>query len=83
MEEDGSRGVNYWYKKLDNGEYHKKSLGGKCTVRVGKGDRIVIMTPGGGGFGVIDHEVNYPIKSSHPSVLTGSVGLRTITQETN
>lgn len=41
------------------------------------------MTPGGGGFGVIDHEVNYPIKSSHPSVLTGSVGLRTITQETN
>ncbi|KAK6876060.1 5-oxoprolinase [Candida tropicalis] len=81
--EYGSRGVNYWYKKSDNGEYHKKSLGGKCTVRVGKGDRIVIMTPGGGGFGVIDHEVNYPIKSSHPSVLTGSVGLRTITQETN
>ncbi|KAL6452409.1 OXP1 5-oxoprolinase [Candida maltosa Xu316] len=80
---DGSRGVNHWYKKLENGEYRKKSLGGKCTVRVGKGDRIVINTPGGGGFGKSDSTINYPIESTHPSVLTGSVGLQTITQETN
>ncbi|GAA6000635.1 hypothetical protein JCM10207_004586 [Rhodosporidiobolus poonsookiae] len=27
------------------------NLGGKATVRMGRGDRIVIMTPGGGGWG--------------------------------
>ena len=39
----------------------EKSLGGKCTVKVGTGDRIVIKTPGGGGFGeLLSGELNFP-----------------------
>lgn len=29
-------------------------LGGKATVKMGKGDRIIIETPGGGGWGSKD-----------------------------
>jgi len=32
------------------------NLGGKATIRVGKGDRLRIETPGGGGWGVPDEE---------------------------
>ncbi|CAK9440323.1 uncharacterized protein LODBEIA_P44230 [Lodderomyces beijingensis] len=94
--EDGARGVNSWFYKLADGEYRRKSLGGKCTVKVKAGDRIVIHTPGGGGFGskpgAADGEgndaneangVNYPVESSKPTRLTGSVGMRTIIQNTN
>ncbi|KAI3404392.2 hypothetical protein KGF56_002789 [Candida oxycetoniae] len=49
--EEGARGKNYWYHKSVNGGYKRKSLGGKCTIKMGKGDRIVIETPGGGGYG--------------------------------
>lgn len=35
----------------DGPAVHAISLGGKNTVEVSKGDRLVIMTPGGGGFG--------------------------------
>ncbi|RLV96077.1 hypothetical protein JA1_000578 [Spathaspora sp. JA1] len=79
----GSRGENYWLIKSDkDGEYRRKYLGGKCTVAIGKGDRIIIKTPGGGGFGG-ETESSYPIESSKPSVLTGSVGMRSHIQETN
>jgi len=48
----GSRGVNYWLRKLaTSNTYQKVSIGGKCSLKVNKGDRIIIMTPGGGGFG--------------------------------
>ncbi|EGW33442.1 uncharacterized protein SPAPADRAFT_50321 [Spathaspora passalidarum NRRL Y-27907] len=82
---DGLRGENHWFIKGEDGQYRKKYLGGKCTVRIGKGDRIVIKTPGGGGFGEQTGEdaASYPIQSTKPSVLTGSVGMRTHIQETN
>ena len=32
-------------------EPRRINLGGKATVKMGKGDRIVIWTPGGGGWG--------------------------------
>ena len=109
--EEGARGLNQWFYKLKDGTYRKKSLGGKCTVKVSKGDRIVINTPGGGGYGKKEKEttttttttkatktpaavseqatlessdgVHYPIKSPQPSILTGSVGMRSIIQNTN
>ncbi|KAK6198128.1 5-oxoprolinase [Scheffersomyces amazonensis] len=93
--QDGLRGKNFWYKKTKTspGKYSRISLGGKCTVRIQKGDRVIILTPGGGGFGAIEptkeqeedksSQVQYPVKSSEPTILSGSVGLRTITQETN
>ena len=32
------------------------NIGGKATIWVGKGDRLVIETPGGGGWGVPEDE---------------------------
>lgn len=87
--EDGSRGRNYWYKHSDKdpSKFTRVYLGGKCTVKVSKGDRIVILTPGGGGFGkkegkrITDKE--YGVKSSPASIYTGSVGMRGLVQTTN
>lgn len=46
--EDGARGLNLWIRK-DGGKVI--NIGAKNTVRVVPGDRIVLMTPGGGGCG--------------------------------
>ncbi|KAH8928481.1 Hydantoinase B/oxoprolinase [Atractiella rhizophila] len=56
---NGARGQNLWVKKgrEEDGDAGVKggeriiNLGGKQTVRMGRGDRIVICTPGGGGWG--------------------------------
>jgi 5-oxoprolinase (ATP-hydrolysing) len=45
--EDGERGCNLYIRK--NGE--KVNLGGKNHVDMAAGDSILILTPGGGGFG--------------------------------
>lgn len=86
--ESGLRGVNKWYRKAETSDgYRRIFLGGKCTVKVSKGDRIIIMTPGGGGFGKSsqkdENRVNFPIDSTKPSILTGSVGMRSRIQDTN
>ena len=83
---DGLRGKNFWYRRseTDPNTHRRLSLGGKCTLKVAKGDRVIIMTPGGGGFGdSASTEIHYPVNSTKPSILTGSVGLRNIIQETN
>ncbi|KPM41755.1 Uncharacterized protein C11D3.15 [Neonectria ditissima] len=49
--EDGSMGKNVLMKRDDEGAVRIISLGGKATVEVAKGDRVVIETPGGGGWG--------------------------------
>lgn len=86
--ESGLRGVNKWYRKSETSDgYRRIFLGGKCTVKVSKGDRILIMTPGGGGFGTSaqtdEKTVNFPVDSTKPSILTGSVGMRSRIQDTN
>src|SRR3954451_8331458 len=49
---DGSRGLNLWIRKDKNGDGARTiNLGGKNTIKVNAGDRIVICTPGGGGWG--------------------------------
>lgn len=83
--EDALRGQNIWITKNEKTEgYRSVSLPGKCSVRVGKGDRVIIKTPGGGGFGSADvsNEVNYPIKPM-TNVYTGSVAMRSRIQESN
>ncbi|RKP30958.1 Hydantoinase B multi-domain protein [Metschnikowia bicuspidata] len=40
---DGARGLNVWVRQVN--------LGGKAAVSAAAGDRIVIQTPGGGGYG--------------------------------
>ncbi|KAH8737505.1 Hydantoinase B/oxoprolinase-domain-containing protein [Ilyonectria robusta] len=49
--EDGSMGKNMLVTRDEEGAAKIISLGGKATVEVGKGDRVVIETPGGGGWG--------------------------------
>lgn len=46
--QDGARGLNLWISK--EGE-KVINIGGKNTFRVRPGDRIILMTPGGGGCG--------------------------------
>ncbi|KAL1859520.1 hypothetical protein VTK73DRAFT_7577 [Phialemonium thermophilum] len=50
--EDGALGLNLFIKKLPTGEDRVINLGGKNSIQARVGDRIVIQTPGGGGWGV-------------------------------
>ncbi|KAJ9503649.1 hypothetical protein H2202_000788 [Exophiala xenobiotica] len=48
----GMVGLNLWITRDDEtGEERRVNLGGKNTVKVKRGDRIVVMTPGGGAWG--------------------------------
>lgn len=50
--DEGQRGVNLWIRKCEDGTTRTISLGGKATTPMNAGDRIIVMTPGGGGYGV-------------------------------
>ncbi|KAK1836325.1 Hydantoinase B/oxoprolinase-domain-containing protein [Podospora conica] len=50
---DGACGVNLWVRR---GDGVRVSLGGKNSVEMGAGDRIVVMTPGGGAWGAEGRE---------------------------
>ncbi|CAK7201348.1 hypothetical protein SEUCBS139899_004052 [Sporothrix eucalyptigena] len=47
----GAVGVNLFIKKLANGEDRVINLGPKNSIQAAVGDRMVVMTPGGGGWG--------------------------------
>lgn len=48
----GATGLNLWLTRDDwTGQERSVNIGGKGTVPVKAGDRVVIMTPGGGGYG--------------------------------
>lgn len=48
----GETGLNLWITRdEETGEERTVNLGGKNTVKVKRGDRIVVMTPGGGAWG--------------------------------
>jgi 5-oxoprolinase (ATP-hydrolysing) len=49
--EDGDRGANYLARKMGDGSLRWISLGGSQEVDLNAGDRIMICTPGGGGYG--------------------------------
>jgi 5-oxoprolinase (ATP-hydrolysing) len=48
--EDAKGGSNTWVKKIGDKERHI-NMGGKSTAKFHRGDRIIIQTPGGGGWG--------------------------------
>jgi 5-oxoprolinase (ATP-hydrolysing) len=49
---DGEKGLNIWVRREDEGKVLRSlNLTGKNSAPFGKGDRIIINTPGGGGFG--------------------------------
>ncbi|ANB15796.1 Oxp1p [Sugiyamaella lignohabitans] len=65
--EPGAKGVNLWYKGDGKGGVSIISLGGKNTTMVNAGDRVVIMTPGGGGYGTPEEseELKHKISSNN------------------
>lgn len=56
--EDAENGRNLWIKQEAEGKQRTVNLGGKTTAKFSRGDRIVIMTPGGGGWGKADGKEN-------------------------
>ena len=50
--EDGARGLNFWFRKKEDGSYAKTRIGSKEIFHVSTGDRVQINTPGGGGYGL-------------------------------
>ncbi|OOF93899.1 hypothetical protein ASPCADRAFT_7390 [Aspergillus carbonarius ITEM 5010] len=55
--EPGERGANYWVRRVKNSEREEWrwiNIGAKNMVRMDAGDRCVIHTPGGGGWGKLD-----------------------------
>lgn len=49
--EDGETGINLFIKKTPEGEDRIINLGPKNSIQAAIGDRMVIMTPGGGAWG--------------------------------
>ena len=70
--EDATRGENIW-KRQDGSEV---SIGGKNMVNVDAGDRVLICTPGGGGWGkkVADAAPETKIHALLSAIGSGSVG---------
>lgn len=52
--ENGESGANYWVQKLEDGGERWINIGSRGQVDMKEGDRCVIHTPGGGGWGVPD-----------------------------
>lgn len=49
--QEGALGANYWVKKQPDGSYRWLNIGSRGQVDLAEGDRYVIHTPGGGGWG--------------------------------
>lgn len=61
--EDAQCGQNFWIRKIPKKEGNGNgweerciNLGGKNTVSMQPGERIIVMTPGGGGWGAVGEE---------------------------
>ena len=86
--EDAQRGINMWARKIIRNDSEKNdeidcegneldkyrlvNLGGKNTASMNPGDRIIIMTPGGGGWGKLGDAEN--ISSSRDAKATWKGG---------
>lgn len=84
--EPGSNGVNLWIKQRreEDGDLLEPdrdghlpprviNLGGKATAQFGMHDRIVVYTPGGGGFGTPGHQEARASPRPTPLPYRGSV----------
>lgn len=49
--EAGKSGANYWVQQLEDGDERWVSIGSRGQINMRTGDRCVIHTPGGGGWG--------------------------------
>ncbi|GLA19998.1 hypothetical protein AnigIFM62618_008124 [Aspergillus niger] len=62
--ESGQPGLNLYVKKELDGTERVINIGGKMELKVQPGERIIIHTPGGGGWGTPAEEDPIPIRSS-------------------
>ncbi|KAJ7267386.1 Hydantoinase B/oxoprolinase [Mycena rebaudengoi] len=87
----GAMGRNTWVKQLrkEDGDLTEANgalttreinIGGKASVWMGKGDRLLIETPGGGAWGVADGAVSEDVKHVRAWEPRGSVAERTAAQ---
>ncbi|KAL3482417.1 Hydantoinase B/oxoprolinase-domain-containing protein [Aspergillus californicus] len=85
--DEGSRGENVWVRKDPvTGTTRMVSLGPRKTSLFGAGDRVIIRTPGGGGYGVdpskysgkVASDLGLEIKQrdSRSFLTNGSLGVR-------
>lgn len=51
---DGAMGRNLIVRRGQDGGEEVIGLGGKASVELGRGERVIIMTPGGGAWGTLD-----------------------------
>ncbi|OJJ74007.1 hypothetical protein ASPBRDRAFT_41793 [Aspergillus brasiliensis CBS 101740] len=63
--EAGQAGLNLYVKKELDGTERVINIGGKMELKVQPGERIIIHTPGGGGWGTPSDEDPIPIHSSN------------------
>jgi 5-oxoprolinase (ATP-hydrolysing) len=82
---NGKPGLNLWIKKDPaTGDERSINLGGKNTASFGKGDRFVLQSPGGGGWGKkVDGAVAKEIPKQKLTLGGGSANAYKATQETN
>lgn len=89
--EDGERGLNVWVRVLrdDKGNVigrREVNVGGKGTVQAQAGDRFIINSPGGGGYGAAkNNTLPSRVKTHHGDKFagTGSISGRMTAQLTN
>jgi 5-oxoprolinase (ATP-hydrolysing) len=91
--EDAQCGKNIWVRKIKKGGREGDqdedveryiSLGGKNTASMKAGERIIVITPGGGGYGQPGKEKQVKRKKDHEqSWKRGSLAERLATQESS
>ena len=86
--EDGTPGRNTWVSHDLEGREIRIGLGGKNSVPMKRGDRIIIETPGGGGYGSASGAVSGLVAdadsiSSPLSRANGSLASRVYTEQSN
>ncbi|THU85545.1 hypothetical protein K435DRAFT_970661 [Dendrothele bispora CBS 962.96] len=75
----GGRGAHYWIRRTPDGKTRKINIGPRVSLAVQAGERIIIHTPGGGGWGIPESGDGWPNPTaSMPSKIqywrgTGSV----------
>ncbi|KAF1344993.1 5-oxoprolinase [Delphinella strobiligena] len=82
---DGAAGLNLVIRKdPETGEERTVNLGAKGTMKLGKGDRVIVNSPGGGAYGAEDgvtEAVATTLTTEHHT--RGSVDAYRMRQETN
>ncbi|KAJ8102289.1 Hydantoinase B/oxoprolinase-domain-containing protein [Lipomyces tetrasporus] len=88
--EDAHCGLNLWVRLIDDGNGGKKeriiNLGGKNTASMQSGERIIICTPGGGGYGPAHLDADIGGRKKDPRANwrgQGSVAIYNAIQESN